>query len=120
MSRESESRSVSAALKEAIAFAIREPNEQFAYHRCRVCDGAWFGEKPGRKDPERPSHRLDCPVPGWEEALRAARIVPPTMDQVQLACGSFTKAEFRAVQAALSWFVRTLNREIVTETGDKA
>jgi hypothetical protein len=58
-----------AALREAITLAIELPNERYAYTTCTICRGTWWGEKPGRDNPEPPRHRLDCAVPRWEAAL---------------------------------------------------
>ena len=60
---------VAEALREAIAAGVREPNEQFAYHRCNHCDATWWGDRPGRANPDKPRHRTDCVIPRWEAAL---------------------------------------------------
>jgi hypothetical protein len=57
------------ALTEAVRWAIRQPNDQHAFHQCRYCDLTWWGEAEGRTNPERERHNTWCLVPGWRKAL---------------------------------------------------
>jgi hypothetical protein len=46
------------------------PNSQRAYHRCSVCDTAWWNEKE--------QHSLSCPVPRWK-ATKQAGVIDTTL-----------------------------------------
>ena len=51
---------IAASLKQAIERAIRQPNDQFRYSRCNLCDASWW---------DREEHRSDCDVLAWRRAL---------------------------------------------------
>lgn len=80
---------VAEALREAIAAGVRQPNEQFAYHRCNHCDCTWWGDVPGRSNPERPVHRAECPITKWQAALSAQ---PSAIDARQVVGANLMQA----------------------------
>jgi len=76
------------ALKQAIERAIRQPNAQFRYTRCNLCDASWW---------DREEHRSDCDVLAWRRALLNAS--PGSGGQAPSTAGG---QELRAPEATAS------------------
>lgn len=96
-------------LREFLDWAIRKPNMEYAYSRCKVCDASWW---------DREKHRSDCLLLGAREAADAlSRSRNEALEEAahEASCygaSGIVTAAIRALKIAAPMFYGDPNRPI--------